>query len=210
MSESSGAGFSLFYLPHSHLQYCSQRRRPAHWNARNLDNHPTDASVSSIFPSGLQEATDPAVSACSCRLTSYGNSTGSSRACSFCFSHPSSSGSLSIQQSSGSFCGPAATAASAFYQVPVDEVPNSPSSVSPSSKPCGAQPPKYPPEPVLGLGDAEYLAAVRCVVIPVLNEFKPEIVLVSAGFDAAHGHPEQLGGYSVSPGTFAWITRQVS
>ncbi|KAA3677548.1 uncharacterized protein DEA37_0008847 [Paragonimus westermani] len=62
--------------------------------------------------------------------------------------------------------------------------------------------------PLLGLSDAEYLAAMRCVVLPVAHEFQPDMILISAGFDAASGHGEALGGYAVSPGTFAWITRQ--
>lgn len=35
--------------------------------------------------------------------------------------------------------------------------------------------------------------------MPIAREFNPEIVLVSAGFDAATGHPAPLGGYLVSP-----------
>lgn len=34
------------------------------------------------------------------------------------------------------------------------------------------------------LGDAEYLAAFRTLVMPIAREFAPDIVLVSAGFDA--------------------------
>lgn len=47
-------------------------------------------------------------------------------------------------------------------------------------------------------GDKEYLAAFRTMVIPVLKEYKPDIILVSAGFDAAAGHTKELGGYNVS------------
>ena len=47
-------------------------------------------------------------------------------------------------------------------------------------------------------GDKEYLAAFRTIVLPVVKEYKPDIILVSAGFDAADGHSPQLGGYSVS------------
>lgn len=35
--------------------------------------------------------------------------------------------------------------------------------------------------------------------MPIAKEFQPEIVLVSAGFDAAIGHPAPLGGYQLSP-----------
>lgn len=34
-------------------------------------------------------------------------------------------------------------------------------------------------------GDPEYLAAFRIVVMPIAREFSPDLVLVSAGFDAA-------------------------
>ncbi|VDN98664.1 unnamed protein product [Rodentolepis nana] len=59
----------------------------------------------------------------------------------------------------------------------------------------------------IGMGDAEYLAAFRYIVLPVAKEFKPEMILVSCGFDAAPGHPANLGGYNVSPAAFGWMTR---
>lgn len=57
------------------------------------------------------------------------------------------------------------------------------------------------------MGDAEYLAAFRHIVLPVAREFKPDMILVSCGFDAAPGHPVNLGGYNVSPAAFGWMTR---
>ncbi|CRK87517.1 CLUMA_CG001318, isoform A [Clunio marinus] len=59
------------------------------------------------------------------------------------------------------------------------------------------------------LGDAEYLAAFRTIVVPIAREFSPDIVLVSAGFDAAMGHPAPLGGYVVSPACFGHLTREL-
>lgn len=59
------------------------------------------------------------------------------------------------------------------------------------------------------LGDAEYLAAFRTIVMPIAREFSPDIVLVSAGFDAASGHPAPLGGYVVSPACFGHLTREL-
>ena len=47
-------------------------------------------------------------------------------------------------------------------------------------------------------GDPEYFAAFRSIVIPIAKEFQPDIVLVSAGFDAAAGHSPALGGYRVT------------
>jgi len=40
-----------------------------------------------------------------------------------------------------------------------------------------------------GSGDAEYLAAVRDVVAPVAEQFQPQFVLISAGFDAHRDDP---------------------
>ncbi|KDR16176.1 Histone deacetylase 4, partial [Zootermopsis nevadensis] len=59
------------------------------------------------------------------------------------------------------------------------------------------------------MGDAEYLAAFRTVVLPIAKEFAPDIVLVSAGFDAAAGHAAPLGGYKVSPACFGHMTQQL-
>ncbi|MBN3319402.1 HDAC6 deacetylase, partial [Atractosteus spatula] len=54
------------------------------------------------------------------------------------------------------------------------------------------------------MGDPEYLAAFHWVVMPIARQFCPELVLVSAGFDAARGDP--LGGYQVTPECYAHIT----
>uniref|UniRef100_A0A8C0HBK4 Histone deacetylase 6 n=1 Tax=Chelonoidis abingdonii TaxID=106734 RepID=A0A8C0HBK4_CHEAB len=54
------------------------------------------------------------------------------------------------------------------------------------------------------MGDAEYLAAFHRLVLPIAYQFAPELVLVSAGFDAARGDP--LGGCLVSPEGYAHMT----
>ncbi|XP_064591055.1 histone deacetylase 7 [Zonotrichia leucophrys gambelii] len=59
------------------------------------------------------------------------------------------------------------------------------------------------------MGDPEYLAAFRTVVMPIAHEFCPDVVLVSAGFDAAEGHPPPLGGYKVSAKCFGYMTKQL-
>ncbi|KAF7208375.1 transcript variant X4 [Nothobranchius furzeri] len=59
------------------------------------------------------------------------------------------------------------------------------------------------------MGDAEYLAAFRAVVMPIAHEFSPDVVLVSAGFDAVEGHPPSLGGYKVTAKCFGFLTRQL-
>ncbi|XP_076124605.1 histone deacetylase 7 isoform X1 [Alosa pseudoharengus] len=59
------------------------------------------------------------------------------------------------------------------------------------------------------MGDAEYLAAFRTVVMPIAHEFSPDMVLVSSGFDAVEGHTAALGGYRVSAKCFGFLTRKL-
>ncbi len=59
------------------------------------------------------------------------------------------------------------------------------------------------------MGDAEYLAAFRTVVMPIAREFNPDVVLVAAGFDSAYGHPPPLGGYRVTASCFGFLTQQL-
>ena len=54
------------------------------------------------------------------------------------------------------------------------------------------------------MGDAEYLLAFTKVVMPIVTEFKPQVILVSAGFDAAAGDP--LSGYRCSPALYGKMT----
>lgn len=56
------------------------------------------------------------------------------------------------------------------------------------------------------MGDPEYLAAWRTVVMPILTKFDPEFILVSSGFDGAAGHPSNLGGYLLTPALFGHFT----
>lgn len=44
----------------------------------------------------------------------------------------------------------------------------------------------------------------RSVVMPIANEFAPDIVLVSSGFDAVEGHPPPLGGYTLTSKCECW------
>ncbi|XP_067934488.1 histone deacetylase 6-like [Watersipora subatra] len=57
-------------------------------------------------------------------------------------------------------------------------------------------------------GDPEYIAAFQQVVMPICYEFAPDLVFISAGFDAAKGDP--LGGYSLTPGGYAHMTHMLS
>jgi acetoin utilization deacetylase AcuC-like enzyme len=56
-----------------------------------------------------------------------------------------------------------------------------------------------------GFGDAEYARAFDEVIAPVVRQFSPEFVLVSAGFDCDYRDP--LGGMEVTPAGFARMAR---
>jgi len=56
-----------------------------------------------------------------------------------------------------------------------------------------------------GFGDKEYAAIFNDIVIPIGRSYKPELILISAGFDIYHGDP--LGSMSVGPPGFAYMTR---
>ena len=58
-----------------------------------------------------------------------------------------------------------------------------------------------------GCGDAEYGDAFRRIVEPIAHDYRPEFVLVSAGFDA-HGR-DPLGGMRVSESGFRSMTRSL-
>jgi acetoin utilization deacetylase AcuC-like enzyme len=57
-----------------------------------------------------------------------------------------------------------------------------------------------------GSGDAEYLDAFDRVVAPAVTTFEPELLIVSAGFDAAADDP--LGGMRVSEDGFRELARR--
>jgi len=58
-----------------------------------------------------------------------------------------------------------------------------------------------------GMGDREYLRVFRDVLMPVGREYKPELVLVSAGFDAHREDP--LGGMELSSAGYAAIAAEI-
>jgi histone deacetylase 6 len=59
-----------------------------------------------------------------------------------------------------------------------------------------------------GMGDAEYLAAFDEVLLPIARAFAPDLVLVSAGFDAALGDP--LGAMRLTPAGYAALTARLT
>lgn len=58
-----------------------------------------------------------------------------------------------------------------------------------------------------GSGDADYIYAFREAFVPIAHLFKPELVLVSAGFDIHHRDP--LGGMSVTERGFSRMTKML-
>ncbi|KAF9520432.1 hypothetical protein BS47DRAFT_765446 [Hydnum rufescens UP504] len=64
------------------------------------------------------------------------------------------------------------------------------------------------PWPTPGMGDADYLYAFMKIVLPIAYEFAPELVIVSAGFDAAAGDP--VGECNVTPAGYAHMTQLLS
>ena len=57
-----------------------------------------------------------------------------------------------------------------------------------------------------GAGDEHYRAEIKSMVLPALHKFRPEALILSAGFDASAEDP--LGRIELSPSMFAWMTRQ--
>ncbi|KAK2632055.1 hypothetical protein EUGRSUZ_L02060 [Eucalyptus grandis] len=56
-------------------------------------------------------------------------------------------------------------------------------------------------------GDADYLAVWDHILIPVAKQFNPDMILISAGFDAAVGDP--LGGCRVTPYGYAMMLKKL-
>jgi acetoin utilization deacetylase AcuC-like enzyme len=59
-----------------------------------------------------------------------------------------------------------------------------------------------------GGGDAVYRSAFERIVLPVAEAYAPELVLVSAGFDAAARDP--LAQMELSEGAFGWMARELA
>ncbi|XP_053083213.1 histone deacetylase 4 isoform X3 [Pangasianodon hypophthalmus] len=65
---------------------------------------------------------------------------------------------------------------------------------------CGMDPP---------IGDAEYLAAFRTVIKPIAQQFSPDVILISTGFNTVDGHPSSQGGLRVSAKCFGLLTQNL-
>lgn len=56
-------------------------------------------------------------------------------------------------------------------------------------------------------GDGDYISVWHQILMPMAYEYNPQLVIVSAGFDAALGDP--LGGYRVTPTGYAHLTHML-
>ncbi|KAF9450410.1 histone deacetylase complex protein [Macrolepiota fuliginosa MF-IS2] len=64
------------------------------------------------------------------------------------------------------------------------------------------------PWPCAEMGDADYIHAFQKIVMPIGIEFAPDLVMISAGFDAAAG--DELGECLVSPAGYAHMTHMLA
>ena len=55
-----------------------------------------------------------------------------------------------------------------------------------------------------GYGDSDFFNIFKKILCPIVSTFKPELILVSAGFDTYAGDP--LGSMNVTPKGFAALT----
>ncbi|GAB1218485.1 hypothetical protein ATERTT37_007741 [Aspergillus terreus] len=58
-----------------------------------------------------------------------------------------------------------------------------------------------------GMGDGDYMYAFQQVVMPIAQEFNPDLVIIASGFDAAVG--DELGGCFVTPACYAHMTHML-
>ncbi|KAG0200958.1 Histone deacetylase hda1 [Mortierella sp. GBA30] len=63
------------------------------------------------------------------------------------------------------------------------------------------------PWPCSGMGDSEYIYTFNKIIMPIIYEFAPEFILVSAGFDAALG--DHIGENLVTPAAYGHMTHML-
>ncbi|KAI9483581.1 MAG: hypothetical protein EXX96DRAFT_451775, partial [Benjaminiella poitrasii] len=63
------------------------------------------------------------------------------------------------------------------------------------------------PWPCAGMTDADYVYAFREIIVPIAMEFNPDVVIVSAGFDAALNDP--IGKCNVTPAGYGHMTHML-
>ncbi|MGH6854085.1 MAG: histone deacetylase family protein [Aestuariivirga sp.] len=60
---------------------------------------------------------------------------------------------------------------------------------------------------IAGDGSTQFREAMGSVILPALDAFAPDLVIISAGFDAHHRDP--LGSLQLTEADFAWVTLQL-
>lgn len=60
------------------------------------------------------------------------------------------------------------------------------------------------PFDVSGMGNDEYIYVCEKLLFPIIEEFGPDLIIISAGFDSALGDP--LGGMKLTPEGYAYMT----
>lgn len=58
-----------------------------------------------------------------------------------------------------------------------------------------------------GDGGQQFREAMRSIILPALDSFRPDLVIISAGFDAHHADP--LGSLQLTEEDFVWATLEV-
>jgi histone deacetylase 6 len=55
------------------------------------------------------------------------------------------------------------------------------------------------------IGDNDYIFVCESLFFPIIREFAPDLIIVSAGFDSAKGDP--IGEITLSPLAYAYMTK---
>uniref|UniRef100_A0A914X4G6 Histone deacetylase domain-containing protein n=1 Tax=Plectus sambesii TaxID=2011161 RepID=A0A914X4G6_9BILA len=56
----------------------------------------------------------------------------------------------------------------------------------------------------IGFGDSDYMTIMHHMILPLISDWKPQLILVSCGYDAAFGDPE--GQMRITPAGYAHMT----
>jgi histone deacetylase 6 len=57
------------------------------------------------------------------------------------------------------------------------------------------------------VGDKEFIYACESILFPVIRDFAPDLMIISAGFDSAEG--DEVGGLGVTPLGYSYMTREL-
>jgi len=63
------------------------------------------------------------------------------------------------------------------------------------------------PTTISNVNDMDYMHAFNQIVLPIMKEFAPDLIIVSAGYDAMKG--DILGKTALSPWIYNWMTKSI-